>query len=83
VNTTEDNHVGIRLGGLNAQAERVSHEVGHVLDFLDLVVMGEDDCIPLALESQNLSRQIGGMGVTHADEGDKRDSRVLGSRFFS
>ena len=83
VNTAEDNDVGIRLGGLNAQAKRVSHEVGHVLDLLNLVVMGEDDCIPLAFESQNLSRQIGGMGVAHRDEWNRRDSSGLGSRFLS
>ena len=83
VNPAKDNHVGTRLGGLDAQAERVSHEVGHVLDLFDLVVMGEDDGIPLAFESQDLCREIGGMGVTHGDDGDKRDSSGLVSRFLS
>ena len=54
VDPAEDDHVGISLGSFLTQAEGVSHEIGDLLDLLDLVVMRQDYGIPLLLQAENL-----------------------------
>jgi hypothetical protein len=51
--------------------------IGHALDLLDLVVVREDDGIPLLFQPQDLGGKVDLTGVTHRDEGDKRDGRKL------
>ena len=38
--------LGVRLGGLAGEAQRIAHEVRHVLHFGPLVVVGDDHGVP-------------------------------------
>jgi len=55
VDAAERDHVGVRVGGLPRQAERIAHEAGHVLDLGHLIVVGEDDGVPLLGERAHLA----------------------------
>ncbi len=72
VDAAEDDSLGIGLGGFVSEAEGIADVIGKALDRFDLVVMGEDDGIALALECKDLLDQvgIGGGAVAGAkDEG--------------
>lgn len=62
VDAAEDDDICAGLSRLDAQAEGIADKIGNLLDFLDLVVVGEDDGIPLFLQSENLCGKVGGMG---------------------
>ena len=71
MDSAEDDDVGIGIGRFLTKSERVTHEVGHILDLLDLVIVREDDGVPFLLEVHDLGDQIGGMGGSHRNEGDE------------
>src|SRR5208283_3265333 len=54
----ENYNVCIRIPGFVTETQRIPHEVGKILNFRDLIVMGEDNGITLLFKFQNLSRQI-------------------------
>ena len=54
MDAAKDDHVGIGLGGFLTQAEGIPDKVRNLLDLLDLVVVRENDGIPLLLETQDL-----------------------------
>ena len=60
----EDDELGVGLGGLPRQAERVADEVRDVLDLGALVVVREDDRVALGSELADLGGQCG--DVNHA-----------------
>ncbi len=43
MNAAKDNDFGLGFGRLLGKAQRIAHEIGHVLDFRDLVIVGQDD----------------------------------------
>ena len=47
MDAAEDDHLGIRLGGLLGQAERIAHKIRYVLDLGHLIVVGQDDGVEL------------------------------------
>ena len=54
VDAAEGDHVGVGVGRLARQAERVAHEVGHVLDLGHLVVVRQDHRVALLGERAHL-----------------------------
>ena len=67
--TGEGDDVGLALLRAARELERVPHEVREVLDFLFLVVMGQEDGIVLSLESADLFRARSSVGSTDARSG--------------
>ena len=59
MHAAEDDDVGFRLGRFAREPERVADEVGDVLHFGALVVVRQDDRVPLAGERLDLSLQLG------------------------
>ena len=57
MDAAEDDYVGLGLGRLLGEAQRIAHEVGDVLDFRHLVVVGENDRVKLLLEHKDLARE--------------------------
>jgi hypothetical protein len=53
VDAAEGDHLGVGLGRLAREAERVAEVVGDVLDLGQLVVVGEDDRVALLRERAN------------------------------
>ena len=58
VHAAEDDDVGFRLGGFAGEPERVADEVRDILHFGALVVVRQDDGVPLAREGLDLSLQL-------------------------
>src|SRR5271165_3775144 len=58
MHAAEHNNVCIRIPGFVTETQRIPHEVGKILKFRDLIVMGENNGITLLFKFQNLSRQI-------------------------
>jgi len=56
----EDDDLLAQGGCLAAQLEGVTQEVGRQLDLLDLIVVRQDDGVPLPLQLEYLSQQISG-----------------------
>ena len=54
----EGDHLGVGRGGLARQIEAVADEIGEVLDFGLLVIMGEDHRVALALQPLDLGEQV-------------------------
>ena len=54
MHAAENNHVRVGFGRLLGKAERIAHEIRHVLDFRHLVIVGEDDGVELFFERKNL-----------------------------
>ena len=75
VDAAEGDHVGVGGRRLARQAERVPHEVGHVLDLGHLVVVGEDHRVALLGEGAHLVLQAGDLGGV---EGRRRGGRQGG-----
>ena len=71
----------VRGGRLARQAERVAHEVGHVLDLGHLVVVGEDHGVALLGERAHLSGHPGGVRGAQSS-GARRESELGGSIGF-
>ena len=59
VHAAEDDDLGLGLRGLASQAERVADEVGDVLHFGALVVVRENDRVPLLGERADSIVQLG------------------------
>jgi 4-hydroxy-3-methylbut-2-enyl diphosphate reductase len=57
MHAAENDHIRVRLGRLLREAERIAHEIRHVLDFRHLVIVREDDGVELLLERENFLRQ--------------------------
>jgi hypothetical protein len=57
MHAAEHDHVRARLGRLLREAERIAHEIRHVLDFRHLIIVREDDGVELFLERENFLRQ--------------------------
>ena len=57
VDAAEGDHRGAGVGGGAGEAERVAHEVGHVLDLGHLVVVGQDHRVPLLGQRPDLALQ--------------------------
>ena len=62
VDAAKDDDIGIGLGGFLTQAEGIPDKVRNLLDLLDLVVVRENNGIPLLLQPENLCGKVGGMG---------------------
>ena len=62
MDAAEDDDVRAGARGLLREAEGVAHEVGHVLNLRDLVVVREDDGVELAFEGENLAGERLGLG---------------------
>ena len=81
VDAREDDHLGRRLRRLAGEAERVAHEVGDVLDLGPLVVVGDDDRVPLLGQRPDLGlkrRDFLGRLVEPFDDGQcEQPSRGL------
>jgi hypothetical protein len=60
MNTREQDHVGRRLLRLARQLQRVSDEVGEILNLAVLIEVREDDGVPLSLELTDALVQIEG-----------------------
>ena len=50
--------LGVGGGRLARQVEAVADEIGEVLDFRLLVIMGEDDRVALLLQARDLGEQV-------------------------
>ena len=72
VHAAEDDDVGVRLGGLAREAERVADEVGDVLHFGALVVVREDDRVLLARERLDLTLELRDQLLAGSDAGVSR-----------
>ena len=57
MDAAEDDHVGLGLGRLLGEPQRIAHVVGDVLDLRHLVVVRQDDRVKLLLEDKDLARQ--------------------------
>ena len=57
MHAAEDDDVGTGSRGLLRKPEGIAHEVGHVLDLGDLVIMGEDDGVELLFEGEDVARE--------------------------
>src|ERR1035437_2578196 len=57
MHTTENDHIGRRLGGLLRETERIADVIRHVLNLRHLIVMREDDGVQLFLERENFLGQ--------------------------
>ena len=53
----KDDDVGRGFGRLLGQAEGIADKIGNVLDFGDLVVMGQDDGVELLFEREDFARE--------------------------
>ena len=47
------------------KSERITDEIGHVLDFGDLIIVGKDDGVEFAFEVENFARQRFGLSTRH------------------
>ena len=65
MHAAEDDDVGVGLSGLSREAEGIADEIGDVLDFGHLVIVGEDDGIELFLERKDFAAQRLGLGARH------------------
>ena len=60
MHAAECDHVGLGLGGSLRELERVTDEVGHVLDLGLLVVVRQDHGVSLCLELPDPLLELGG-----------------------
>ena len=58
VDPAEDNDLGVVVGGFPGQIEAVADEIGNILNFVDLVIMRENDGIHFALEFLNFRNEV-------------------------
>src|SRR2546423_2741956 len=58
MNAAKKNHFSTGLRRLITKPERIADEIGHFLNFPDLIVVREDDGIAFALQFRNVRRQI-------------------------
>jgi hypothetical protein len=76
VDTAEDDRRGVGRRRAASQAERIADIVGDVLDFGDLVVVGQDDRVPGTGELTHLGLQRrdldGGHGTTSRETSSDR-----------
>jgi len=53
MNPTEDDYIGMGPGSVLAQLQGIADKIRYILDFTQLVVMGEDNGVSRLLEFQN------------------------------
>ena len=68
MHTAHHDHVGIGLGSLARQRQRVANEVGHLLNLAHRIVVSQDDSILLLGQTPYLSLQVGTLGNGLVDE---------------
>ena len=51
MDAAEDDHLGLDCGRLLAQFQGIADEIGRVLDLAQLIVVGDDDRVPLFFEA--------------------------------
>ena len=54
MNPAKYNHLGICLSCILTQLQRVTNKISYILNFTQLVVMGEDNGIPFLLQLLNI-----------------------------
>ena len=87
MNAAKDDHLGIGSGRLARKAERVAHEVGDVLDLGALIVVRQQNGVPLPGQATNVGLKRGDCGrreIGVFDDGQRQghqtasDVRTLG-----
>ena len=58
MDSAKQDHIRLCLGCLITQTERIAHEVSRILQLGHLIIMRQNDGIPLALELSQLFREI-------------------------
>ena len=58
VNPAKKNDLGVGFGRLITEPEGIADEIGHFLNFPDLIIVREDDGVAFALQLRNVRRQI-------------------------
>jgi hypothetical protein len=53
MHAAKNNNLCIGLSGFLRKLQRISHEVGDILDLAALIVMGKDDGVTLFLQGKN------------------------------
>jgi hypothetical protein len=81
MDSAKSNHIRFRLRRLKTQAERIADEIGEFLDFLDLIIVREDDRVPLAFERKNVRNEIDAKSrhVTNVPSAGALITRILAS----
>ena len=67
MDSAKKDDLGLCPGGLIAQAQRVPDEIGDVLELGHLIVVREDNSVPLLLELRNLLHEVETKVYTAAD----------------
>ena len=57
MDAAEDDHIGLGFGGLLGEAERIADEIGDVLNFGNLIIMGKDERVKLSFQAENFARE--------------------------
>jgi hypothetical protein len=68
VDAAECDHLGVGVGRLAGQPQRVADVVGDVLDLGHLVVVGEDHGVALGRERSHLVAQLGDLAVAQVED---------------
>ena len=58
MHATHHHHLGVCVGGLACQRQRVAHKVGYILYIAHRIVVGEDDSVFFLTETAYLCLQI-------------------------
>jgi hypothetical protein len=58
MNPAKDDNLGLSVGRLLAQAQRIADKVGYILDLAQLVIMGQNYSLPLLFKAQYLAHQF-------------------------
>ena len=68
MDSAERNDIGIGLLSTKGKAEGISDVIGNLLNFLDLVVVGQNHGIPFLFQSKNFGTKIvRGEGSSHKE----------------
>lgn len=79
MDATEDDDVGGSTGGLLGEAEGIADEIGDILDFWDLVIMGEDDGVEALFQAEDFACEgIQALGGEHGSGGEPVGTRGHG-----
>ena len=59
MHTAKDNHIGFRLGCFSTEAERIANEIGDVLNFRPLIIVGDNHRVSRSRQMLYLCLQLG------------------------